>query len=266
MTLAPGPAGLVVTEVQIPVVTYGLSAGGETAGGHLLRYEAADAAQSRTYVLRPGENGAAALAISSEPGAWSVPLHRPRPATDVFTGWREGETFTVGSTREVSNAEMTAMFEADQAPRMSSDGIDWSVVAVEDAERRARTREMLDASELNSAEDYYHAAFIFQHGGEAGDYLLAHALAMTAASKGHSQASWIAAATLDRYLHNIGQPQVYGTQYQFPRNGDEVTQGAYDRDLLPDAIRTAAGVPPLKAQEEQRRQVQKRFSQSSTGD
>ncbi|MEH6665680.1 MAG: hypothetical protein V7678_12570 [Brevundimonas sp.] len=264
--LAPGAGGLVVTSVQMPVVTYAIAAGGESDGGHVLRYDAADPDLSRVYVLRPGQNGQAVLALSPEPGAMSVPLHRPRPATSVFTDWPEGETWAVGSVNEASNPEMTTMFEADQAARSAGHNIDWSVVSGEDAERRARTRELLDAGQLNSGEDFYHAAFIFQHGGQPEDYLLAHVLAVTAISKGHPQASWIAAATLDRYLQNTGQSQIYGTQYMFPRGAGDVTQGDYDQVLLPDAVRTAAGVPTLEEQADQRRQMQEQFDQSSTGD
>lgn len=263
--LAPGAGGLVVTNVQMPVVTYAITAAGERDGGHVLRYNAPDPDLSRVYVLRPGQNGQAMLALSPEPGAISVPLHRPRPATTVFTEWPAGESWTVDAVNEASNPEMTAMFEADQAARSPGHDIDWSVVSEEDAERRARTRELLDAGQVNSAEDYYHAAFIFQHGGEADDYLLAHALAVTAISKGHPRAPWIAAATLDRYLQNIGRSQIYGTQYMFPRGEGEVTQGEYDRELLPDSLRDANGVPTLEGQEDQRRQMQEQFDQSSTG-
>ena len=162
------------------------------------------------------------------------------------------------------NDALAAMFAADQAARTGGMNVDWSVVSVEDAERRVRTREMLDAGEVRTAQDYFHAAFIFQHGSEPNDFLLAHVLAVTAVSKGHPQAAWIAAATLDRYLQNIGRPQIYGTQYQLPQGGGEVTQGEYDRDLLSNAVRTAAGVPTLEGQEERRIRMQESFTPSST--
>jgi hypothetical protein len=164
------------------------------------------------------------------------------------------------------NEELAAMFAADQAARADGTTAGGIMGAMQDAERRARTRAMLEANQIRTAQDYFHAAFIFQHGGEADDYLLAHALAVTAVSKGHPRAPWIAAATLDRYLQNIGRPQIYGTQYQFPQGGGDVTQGDYDQDLLPDALRSAAGVPTLEGQEDQRRQMQAQFDQSSTGD
>lgn len=164
------------------------------------------------------------------------------------------------------NEELAAMFAADQAARTDGRTVNWTLVTMQDAERRVRTREMLVADQVSTAQDYFHAAFIFQHGSEPDDFLLAHVLAVTAVSKGHPQASWIAAATLDRYLQRIGRPQIYGTQFVLPAAGDEVTQGDYDQALLPDALRRAAGVPPLEAQQDQRRQMQEQFDQSSTGD
>jgi hypothetical protein len=98
---------------------------------------------------------------------------------------------------------------------------------------------------------FYHAAYVFQHGNEAEDCLKAHALAVAAAAGGKREAVWIAAATLDRYLQRIGQPQIYGTQFLHPK-GQTWTQEPYRRDLLSDALRRASGVPPLAAQEGQR--------------
>jgi hypothetical protein len=82
-----------------------------------------------------------------------------------------------------------------------------------DIVRRQRASQLLNQGVLQTGEDFYDAAFIFQHGNKAEDYLLAHVLAMLAVSKGDPHGRWIAAATLDRYLQAIGQPQVFGTQY-----------------------------------------------------
>lgn len=149
-----------------------------------------------------------------------------------------------------TNAEMTSIFDADQAARSSSN-IDWSVVGPADAQRRKRTKELLDSGALQSGNDYYHAAFIFQHGDQANDYLLAHLLAMIAVARGKPSAIWIASATLDRYLLKIGKPQVLGTQYSLPK-GQPATQEPYDRALVSDAMRKALQVPSLADQEKQR--------------
>ena len=145
------------------------------------------------------------------------------------------------------NAEMSAMFEADQAAREGGD-IDWQTVMREDAARLRRTRELLDADALNTADDYYNAAFIFQHGDEAEDYLLAHVLAVRSLALGKAKAEWIAAASLDRYLQSIARDQIFGTQRSMSPI-KSANQGRYDRNLLTDKLRVEAGVEPLLEQQ-----------------
>ncbi|MDG5489713.1 hypothetical protein NYR55_13900 [Sphingomonas sp. BGYR3] len=150
-----------------------------------------------------------------------------------------------------NNPEMAAIFEADQAARRFKAGqnVDWAALAIADRERRHRVQQLLDSGELRSGQDFHYAAFVFQHGDQATDYLKAHALAVIAVARGESQAVWIAAATLDRYLQNIGQPQIYGTQ--FSKRGDSWTQEPYQRDVLSDALRRASRVPDLAGQQKQ---------------
>jgi hypothetical protein len=170
-----------------------------------------------------------------------------------------------------TNPEMTAIFDADQADRQAGPKIDWSAVGPRDAARQARTRALLDAGKLQSGTDFWHAAFVFQH-GQGKDYLLAHALAVIAVARGRPDATWIAAATLDRYLQSIGQPQIYGTQYTFrqkivggkPQRDSGATQEPYDRTLLSDALRVASGVPPQAEQEQRREAMEKEFRAAAT--
>ncbi len=131
-----------------------------------------------------------------------------------------------------------------------------------DAARRAEARLLLVGGELKSAQDFHDAAFIFQHGHGPDDYLLAHILATDAIFKGDHSSKWLAAATLDRYLQAIGQKQVFGTQYlsksylfslqhkndptamkspEAHQEGD--TQDPYDRDLVPNSLRSDFCVP-----------------------
>lgn len=161
-------------------------------------------------------------------------------------------------TAVTDNAEMTAIFVADQTARDQPATIDWKKLWPADAARRVQTQALLDAGKLNSADDFYHAAYVFQHGNAAEDFLKAHALAVVATARGKSEATWIAAATLDRYLQHIGQPQIYGTQFQHPP-GQQWTQEPYRRDLLSDAVREASGVPPLAAQAGQRDDWERRL-------
>ena len=157
-----------------------------------------------------------------------------------------------------SNAEMKAIFDADQADRApGAAAIDWTVVAPRDAARRARTLALVAAGALKSGDDYWHAAFILQHGDTPDDFLLAHTFAVIAAARGRADATWIAAASLDRYLQRSGKPQIYGTQFRTPR-GQPVTQEPYDRTLVSDALRQALGVPGQAGQERQRAEFEAR--------
>lgn len=149
------------------------------------------------------------------------------------------------------SAAMTALFDADQADRAAGPAIDWAIVWPRDRQRRAAAQALVDAEALHSGDDYYHAAFVFQHGEEPGDFLRAHALAVIAAARGRADATWIAGATLDRYLQRIGRPQVYGTQFLTPPGGS-TTQEPYDRTALSDGLRRASGVPSLAEQAAQR--------------
>lgn len=152
------------------------------------------------------------------------------------------------------NAEMATLFAADQAVRQNIDPARYrdrafvDQMIADDAARRMQARALLDAGALQTAEDYRAAAFIFQHGSTPEDYLLAHALAVTAVPKGSQQASWIAAASLDRFLQAVDRKQIYGTQTRM-ENGGEPTLEPYDRGLLPDSMRAAAGVPSVTEQD-----------------
>jgi hypothetical protein len=151
-----------------------------------------------------------------------------------------------------TNVEMTAIFDADQADRRA-EHIDWSIVSPADKKRQVRTEKLLSSGALQSGDDFYHAAFVFQHGSVADDYLKAHLLAMIAAARGKPGAVWIASATLDRYLQAIGKSQVLGTQYKISK-GTPATQEPYDRVLVSDAMRQALLVPPISYQEYTRQQ------------
>lgn len=187
----------------------------------------------------------------SHPAFGKTPAVLRRALDSASLGpWDPNEVYERAIFRP-TNSEMAVIFEADQAARRREPGreIDWMAVQLSDRDRRQRVDELLEAGQLSSGEDYYRAAFIFQHGDQASDYLKAHALAIAAMARGNSRADWIAAATLDRYLQAIGQPQVYGTQFSH-REG-HWTQEPYERELLTDAVREANSVPDLVAQQKQ---------------
>jgi len=169
------------------------------------------------------------------------------------------DSIGIGSdvTSETSSPEMKAMFDADQNAR-TQQPIDWKTLVPADEERRARTRALIELGVLKSGKDFEEAAFIFQHGSEANDYLLAHVLATIAVRKGDHNAVWIAAATLDRYLQKIGQKQVFGTQFLRANPNSPWTMEPYDRGLVPDVLRGEVQVPPIGDQNKELDEMQKR--------
>ncbi|MGD0648303.1 MAG: hypothetical protein ABR971_09950 [Acidobacteriaceae bacterium] len=146
------------------------------------------------------------------------------------------------SQTDSSSVELHRLFLEDQSARQrplsKEEAID---LGHQDAARRVAVKEMIDDNALHTAQDFEDAAFIFQHGTSADDYLLAHTLATIAVARGSSNALWIVAASLDRYLGAIGQPQIYGTQtHRAPAT--PWTQEPYNRTLVPDSLLKALGV------------------------
>jgi hypothetical protein len=138
-----------------------------------------------------------------------------------------------------SNAELAKIFADDQAARehqftMSAAQVAEMVKA--DGPRRKRVRDLLDAGSLHTAEDYVRAAFLFQHGGEPNDYLLAHVLGLIA-TKMDGSGAWISAATLDRYLLTTGKPQIFGLGLD--------DKQPFDKGLITDGMRQAVCAPSV---------------------
>jgi hypothetical protein len=127
------------------------------------------------------------------------------------------------------------------------DKVDWDAISRRDSERREAVRKLLADGKVVTGKDYRFAALIFQHSPDTAGYLLAHVLAVTAVSKGDAGAKWLAAATMDRYLHSQNQPQVFGTQFRQP-NGTW-TMDPFDHQAISDAVRAAWCVAPLAEQD-----------------
>ena len=143
-----------------------------------------------------------------------------------------------------NSAELATMFAADQAARRG-ENIDWAVVSAQDAERRDAVMAILNAGGIRTAQDYYNAAMIFQHGDSEDDIRLAHSFATIAASSGNtSAANWLKAASWDRLMLRYEQPQWYGTQYVRDESGRWVLYEVHP-DAVTDEQRAAWSVPSL---------------------
>lgn len=114
-----------------------------------------------------------------------------------------------------------------------------------DLKRRERVMALVAANELHAAEDYYHAAWIMNHGDTADDARNAHVLALRSSDLGYRPARWLAAASYDRWQMYQGKPQKYGTNYLY----DGLRDRLWDVDPnTTDEERAKWDVPPLEEQ------------------
>jgi hypothetical protein len=146
------------------------------------------------------------------------------------------------------NAALTEMYNVDQKAR-EGDHIDWVKLTKDDEQRRNDLRQMLAANKVRTGTDYYHAAMIFQHGQNPDEYLMAHVLAMDAVALGSKEARWLSAATLDRYLLSIWQPQIFGTQFSGGYETVPMTHDKMNSAIVSDAMRGATCVVPSSQQD-----------------
>jgi hypothetical protein len=159
-----------------------------------------------------------------------------------------------------NNAELTQLYNEDQRVRQPKPlSPEEKPITRTDADRLAALKQMIANDQLQTAADYRHAAFIMQHSLVSSDYLLAHTLAVICTADGDKTCAWLSAATLDRYLQSIKQPQIYGTQF-FGSGHAPITQQPYADDLIPDSLRKKLGVP---SRAEQKTQLDKMNSQAT---
>jgi len=131
------------------------------------------------------------------------------------------------------NVKLTELYTVDQAARQGNN-IDWVKLSSDDEKRRQEVRRMLSAGEVRTSNDYLHAAMVYQH-----------VLAVNAISLGSKDARWLSAATLDRYLRSIWQPQIFGTQFY----GEPLVQEPINPSIVSDKIRAVVCVVPIAEQQ-----------------
>jgi hypothetical protein len=144
---------------------------------------------------------------------------------------------------DATNEELRRIYDDDQADRVGNvlrDG-----VMERDAARRARVSEILATVGARTADDYFFAAMVFQHGQEVASYERAQELAMKALAvdPSHRRARWLVAAATDRALVARGQPQRYGTQFHVDLAG-RWSMPPVDASVS-DEERARWNVPPL---------------------
>ena len=146
------------------------------------------------------------------------------------------------------NRELVALYEADQQERINQPKVntaEYKGMRARDLERRVRVMEMNAAAEIHTAEDYYHAAHIMNHGDTPEDAKNAHQFALRSSELGYRPARWLAAASYDRWQLYQVKPQKYGTNYIFDGQKDRL----WDVDPnTTDEERAEWDVPPLAEQ------------------
>jgi len=158
------------------------------------------------------------------------------------------QTPPIGEASDLTdNKTLTEIFEADQTDRdFGFDEIEWDEVNERDADRRLQALEILRGGEVRTSNDFFHAAYVFQHGGTVEDFRLALSLAWVAAiiNPNNEEAKWLTASAWDRLLKEQGQPQWYGTQIE--KFGDSPWQiYKLQEGAVSDEQRNQLSVPTL---------------------
>ena len=158
----------------------------------------------------------------------------------------DGAIPLLGAQTAADNPELARMYAEDQSDRRDAEKIGWEKISERDAVRLARAKAIYRADGLKTGGDYFHTAMILQHSHESGDYLLGHELCIVAIGKGEERAKWLAAATEDRYLMDIGRPQRFGTQYRPEPPGSDGPIRLYRvDDAVTDGLRREFKAPSL---------------------
>jgi len=120
------------------------------------------------------------------------------------------------------------------------------VLAANNLRYRQQVYQYLAQSLLIEPGDLYRAAILLQTTDTSTcreNFMLAYYLSMEAAKKGHAEARYLSACSLDKYLASSGLRQKYGTQFGRDRFGRYFIL-AFDT-ATSDADRAAWDVPPL---------------------
>lgn len=135
---------------------------------------------------------------------------------------------------------LAQVYVADQVDRQAlhAGNLSREQMEARDRERRKLVMVLLQSGKIQTSDDYFAAAMVFQHGESPADYRMAHALSTLAArlSTAPTETTWLMAATWDRLMRSLGHPQWYGTQYSKDSKGNLVLQ-PIDLKAVPDTER-----------------------------
>jgi len=167
----------------------------------------------------------------------------------VTTSAASAESTDKTNSNTATTNELAAMYEQDQNDRKDVENYTkpgyWKSISAHDKAHHDRVIELMKSDKLQSGDDYYYAAMIMQHGDTAKDYVLAHLFAEAAAQRGNKPAVWLTAASFDRLMQSVGQPQIFATQYYSDKGKPFQMKEPLDADLITDSMRKAFDCPAM---------------------
>lgn len=163
------------------------------------------------------------------------------------------------------NLELERLYREDLAEHEHVPAVgtqDYADLRQRDRNRRERARQILSEIADPESSDFYHAAWLFNHGDEPDEARLAYELASESAASGHADAKWLAAAAFDRWCMYRGSRQKYGTQI--------VPDGIGYRlwDVEPETTddeRARFGVPSIEAMKRRAEKLSSEWPQPDLG-
>ena len=126
----------------------------------------------------------------------------------------------LGAQSLTDHRELAAIYAADQTDRAPGalDGLTQSVrdsvmrsVIARDTVRRLRVEALMKSGAARTANDFYHASLVIQHGRDTLASLMAHDWARRAIAldSTHAGAKGMIAASWDQYQYRLGRPTWY---------------------------------------------------------
>lgn len=157
---------------------------------------------------------------------------------------------------------MKKLFDVDQSSRrgIMNHKERWAKLEEEDRARRVEVMSYIANGKLASADDFYYAAMIFQHGNCVDHYKLSNQLAEKSMDMGNHDARWLYAASFDRYLMTLGKPQKFGTQYVQDSKSGKWELYSVD-PATTDEERARYDVPPLAQTQKQLDEMNRKSKQ-----
>ena len=113
------------------------------------------------------------------------------------------------STTLPVSQQLAHMYETDQGDRFA---LRFRTLKERGRQRLQQTMVLYEQGLIETPEDQYRAAMIFQHGTEVEHYELAYLLAKQASESGVAEADGLWQDAYDRWMLAQGKPQQYGTQ------------------------------------------------------